>query len=132
MHGVYRISLLPVALIFVIACSDGDPTGPTLSTVAGTYDATTFTVQGDDILAAGASLTLVLGEGGAVGGNLLVPATAGGPLDADMTGTWTLVGDSISITQAADTFVRDADWRWAGGVLEGRFEESVSVRMQQR
>jgi hypothetical protein len=128
-----RTVILSLSLIVgASACSDSDPTGPTVSAVAGTYQATSFIAAGEDVVAAGGSLTLNMGADGSVGGTLFIPESVGGPLNADMAGTWMLIGDSISISQMADTFVRDSDWRWDDGVLEGSFETTVSVRMDRQ
>ena len=109
----------------------GDP--PTMSTIAGAYEATQFTADGDDVLALGATLSLTLGADGSVAGDLHVPPAAGGPFDADMVGTYTLSGDTLTIVQAADTFVRDATWTWSAGILSGAWSGasgSVSVTLE--
>lgn len=120
-------------LVFGLAACGDDPVTPTLELVAGTYEATSFTAEGQDILAAGGSLTLTLDTDGTVSGNLFVPESVGGPIDADMAGTFVLTGSSITIEQAADTFVRDTDWTWSNGALQGTFTGSsgtVSVVLE--
>jgi len=47
-------------------------------------------------------------------------------------GTFTILGDSVSISQTAETFVRDADRSRSGMVLGGTCEASVSVRLIRR
>jgi len=125
-----RLLPLLTAGALLPACSDA--VAPTLENVPGSYTATSFVAEGTDILAAGGSLTLVLSGAGSVSGNLFVPASVGGPLDADMAGTYEIVGSRIVIDQDADTFVRDATWSWSDGVLTGSFGGSagVTVRME--
>ena len=109
----------------------GDP--PTMSAIAGDYEATQFTANGEDVLALGATLSLTLGADGSVAGTLDVPPAAGGPFQADMAGTYTLSGNSLTIDQDADTFVRDATWTWSNGVLSGSWSGSsgsVSVTLE--
>lgn len=118
------------ALLVAAGCSD--PVALSFDSVAGDYTATTLTVDGDDILAAGGTLTMSLGSDGVVSGALTLPASAGGPLDADLDGIYTVNGSTLTFLQAADTFVRDATWTWADGVLSGEWSGasgSVSVRM---
>src|SRR5439155_9705524 len=64
-------------------------------------------------------LTLV-GDGGTTG-RLFVPAPKPGTADFDagLAGTWTLVADTVTLTHAADTFLRDMPLRVAGTRLEG-------------
>ncbi|HEV8357148.1 MAG TPA: hypothetical protein VGQ17_10330 [Gemmatimonadales bacterium] len=106
-----RFALAPT-LAIAMACA-GDTFSPTTANVAGAYTATVFTATTGgltiNLLAAGASLTATLAEGGTVTGHLFVPggAEGDGNLDADLAGTWTLTGNSVRFTQAADTFVRD-------------------------
>jgi len=64
---------------------------------------------------------------------MFVPAAVGGPLQADMAGTYTLAENSITISQEADTFVRDAAWTWSDGVLDGEWSGggiTVSVQLE--
>ena len=119
-------------LLVVSGACGSDPVAPTMGAIAGDYDATSFTADGMNVLAAGGSLTLSLGSGGTVAGSMFIPAQVGGPLQADMVGTYTLSGNSLTIDQAADTFVRDAAWTWSDGVLDGSWSgggSSVSVRL---
>jgi len=82
--------------------------------MAGDYHVTSFTTTdtlGTTVnwVAIGATLTLSLTTNDSVTGHIFVPG--GGPggadLDADMAGTWHLVGDIVTFNQAADTFVRN-------------------------
>lgn len=128
-------SLVPAtlaALLLLIGCGD-DPTEPrlTMELLAGEYvaedsfGAITFTTteagQTVDWLARGASLTIRLAPNGSTEGRLFIPEADedGSDLDADMAGTWTLVGDTVRFSQSADTFVRDMPFVARDGRLEG-------------
>jgi len=96
---------------FLLAC--GDSTSPGVP-VAGDYTAITFLTRTPptgnyrDELQAGGSLTLSLNSNGMTSGHLHIAANGATPaFDADMAGTWTLNGDVVTFTQAADTFVRN-------------------------
>jgi hypothetical protein len=100
---------LSAFVVGIAACGDG--TG--VQDITGTYEATQFTFTGaatGDVLAAGGSLSLTLADGGTVSGQLDVPASVGGPLQADLAGTYTVSGDTVHLSQDADTFVRDVPW----------------------
>ena len=125
--------VLSLLIVFSSASCGSDPVAPTMETIAGAYEATSFVAEGADILAAGGSLSLVLDANGTVSGSFFVPASVGGPLQADMAGTYSISGTSVAFTQEADTFVRDASWIWMNGVLEGSFGTgpgAVSVSLE--
>jgi hypothetical protein len=94
-----------VFLAAALACDD--PTGPSVEAVAGTYTATQLTTTESGVttnqLAAGVSITLTLNANGTTSGRFIMP----GELDADLTGTWTLSGNSVNLDHSADTFLRD-------------------------
>jgi hypothetical protein len=99
------------AALIIGAAGCGDSTGVT--DVTGSYEATQFTFAGavtGDVLAAGGSLSLMLSDGGTVSGQVDVPASVGGPFQADLAGTYTVSGDTVWFDQTADTFVRDVPW----------------------
>lgn len=124
------LAVVSAVCISVAACSD--PVAPTVDSVAGSYTAASFQAEGTNILAAGGSLTLVLTPVGQVSGQFSLPASVGGPLEADMAGTYELDGSRIVIEQEADTFVRDAAWSWVDGALTGSYgsgPNAVTVRM---
>lgn len=103
----------------VFGCGD-DPSAPGLdaAAVAGDYSAIQFVGEGEDVLAAGGSLVLGLSPDGTVSGQMKVPATiSGGPIQADMSGSFRVSGDRVTFQQAADTFVRDTEWVFSGGTL---------------
>ncbi len=128
-------TILPLAILLGTGIGCSDPVAPTPESVAGTYSAVSFRVQGSNVLSAGGSLTLSLTTAGAVSGRLFVPESVGGPLDANMTGTYEIVDRRLVFDQEADTFVRDAEWTWEDGVLAGVFVSASSgaevvVRME--
>jgi hypothetical protein len=126
-----RTAILIVAGVAASACAD--PIGVRVSDITGSYEATSFIAEGNDILAAGGSLDLTFSGNGLVSGTLFVPAAVGGPLTADMTGTWTLVDRTLVVDQSEDTFVRDAVWIWTDGVIEGTCcsaATTVTVRLE--
>jgi len=123
-----KAQLLAVAAATVVACSDAF--SPTVQNVSGFYFADTFTTDSagvsKDWVAVGATFGVVLNPDGSMHGRLMLP---GVPPDtatftADLTGTWTLTGDTVRFTQDADTFVRDMDWVVTKGHLAG--EETFS------
>ena len=107
------------ALVLAVAlgcCGDDDTFSPTMETVAGSYSGATFTVTTAagtvDLLAQGSHVTLNLATDGTTTGQLFVPGgdEDGGDLDADLTGTWTLSGSTVTFDQAADTFFPDVEF----------------------
>jgi hypothetical protein len=126
------------ALFFALvlgACAD-DPSGPNpdqlaMQQLAGSYAATdqygaitlTTTANGEtrDWIAAGGSLQIDLAPDGTTTGRLFVPGADddGGDLDADLTGTWAVDGNTISFSHTADTFLRDMPFQVNGSQLEG-------------
>lgn len=107
------------------ACGSDDATGPGMPDVAGSYDATVLTASAlgatHDMLAEGASIHLVLAEDGTSSGHLFVPATefTGEGVDEDLAGSWTLDGTTVTLTQSADTFLRDVPLGVDGAQLIG-------------
>lgn len=122
----HAISLATVVMLgATVACGSDDPTGPAMADVAGSYDATVFSGSAlgtsHDLLADGASIHLLLNEDGTSAGHLFVPATefTGGEVDADLAGSWTLDGTTVTLTQSADTFLRDVPLTVDGTQLVG-------------
>jgi len=119
-----RLTLSVVAVAVVVACDHSFL--PTAGTVPGIYAARTFTTTDSsgtttDWIVAGGSLNLILAQGGAAGGQLLLPGMgpAGSDFIASMTGTWELIGTTVRLTQSADTFVRDMPWLAGENLLTG-------------
>ena len=116
----WRALVVVLAIMGTAACGENaapempmenDP--PEIQEVAGSYSATVFTVtEGGtttDLLAQGASIELLLKADGQTSGRLFVPGgnEDGSDLDADLTGTWSISGSSVTLAQTADTFLRD-------------------------
>ena len=137
------LALSAVAALMTVACEQpGEPVVPTMAAVAGEYDANesfgalsfTTTAEGETInwLEAGASFSLTLNADGTVSGRLFIPGgdENGADMDADMAGTWTLLGNTVTFEQDADTFVRDMPFTYIDGVLEGdHIFDDVRVRV---
>ena len=95
--------------------------------MAGAYAATTFiyTSTGQapqNVLAAGGSLAITLGEDGSTTGTLLVPdaITGSGNLIESMEGIFVRTGATLTFDQPADTFVRNVTWA-IGRTLTGTY-----------
>jgi hypothetical protein len=107
---------LHAALALVLACGGSDGFTPTEETVAGTYEASVFTVTSfngtTDLLLAGATVDATLAPDGTTSGRLFVPGGEenGDDLDEDLTGTWTLTGQTVRFDQTADTFIGQAEF----------------------
>jgi len=120
-----RAILAVAAATALLGCS-GEPFEATADTVAGDYSlgwlSTTDTSGAvTDWLAAGATLDISLAANGTTTGHLFIPggATGGGDVDADLTGTWTLVHNAVFFNQTADTFMRDMTFFAHRGRLQG-------------
>ena len=116
------------------ACGDDDDGfNPTVDTVAGSYTATTFTLNSGvgvvDLLEAGASVTATLDPDGTTTGRLLVPAVGegGSNLDEDLAGTWSLSGNTVTFTPSGSTLLDDVDFAVSENRLtgEGTYEGAV-------
>jgi hypothetical protein len=111
--------------VLLLACGGSDSFTPTEETVAGTYGASVFTVTGfsgtTDLLLAGATVDATLAPDGTTSGRLFVPGgdEGGGDLDEDLTGTWTLAGQTVTFSQTADTFIRDVEFIAGRNTLTG-------------
>ena len=105
----------------VSACGDNGPTSPQF--VAGTYIATQLVTTTNGVatnqLAAGASVTLVLGVDGSTTGRLFVPASVSPAVDQTLTGSWSLMNNEVDLTSNVDTFLRDMIFTVAGNSLIG-------------
>lgn len=105
------IAAAAILWLSLVGCG-GDSFSPTVASVAGTYQATTFTFDGGagptNLLALGATVTITLAPDGTTTGHMFVPDVLdGGDLDADLAGTWTLTGSTVAFVQEVDTFMRD-------------------------
>ena len=127
MRSLLRV---PTALALAVAlagCGDDDNFSPTVENVSGSYSAASFTLTTAtgtiDLLALGAEVTAVLNPDGTTTGHLSVPGGGenGEDVDADLTGTWTLTGNTVTFDQEGDTFLRDVDFTAAENTLTGEF-----------
>ncbi|HEX2218238.1 MAG TPA: hypothetical protein VHG35_05500 [Gemmatimonadales bacterium] len=121
------------AAMAIAACGDDDSFSPTVDNVAGSYTATTFTVETDlvgtvDLLAAGATVSAVLDADGTTTGRLFIPEgdDDGSDLDVDLAGTWTLAGDTVTFSQTGGSFITDVDFVASENRLtgEGTFDDT--------
>jgi len=126
-----RSTLLICLPAFLLAC--GDSTSPGVTEV-GNYTAIAFFTAPPgsgshrDELLAGGTFILSLNSNGTTSGHLHVAANGTTPVvDADMAGTWSLNGDVVRFTQAADTFVRNIAFtvQRAGRNVVGLFGDEV-------
>jgi len=111
MRRLFSMQILLCGIAIAAFACGGYSTSPTNS-AAGNYTAISFVTSGNsgqtDQLANGGSLLLNLASGGSTSGHLHMAASASNPaVDADMAGTWSQNGDVVTISQSADTFVRD-------------------------
>jgi hypothetical protein len=112
-----------VLLAFAVSAACGDSNAPRGGPV-GDYTAIQFVTTGSsgqrDELAAGSTLNLNLASNGTTSGHLHVAASASNPeLDADMTGTWREDGNVVTVSQAADTFVKDMPFTLSNDPVNG-------------
>ena len=136
MQLVRRIPALAFtgALLLGAACSDdndNDPTGPTVSQVAGTYTATrlraTSPLGTDDVRQSGGSLTATFNANGTVTGHIKVPSQA---LYEDFAGEWKIDRGEVEIEEiAADIFFEDLKFTVVNNTLVA--DETINgVRVQ--
>ncbi|HKC82214.1 MAG TPA: hypothetical protein VKB91_13555 [Gemmatimonadaceae bacterium] len=109
-HRISRPLLLIGLPALLLACGGSDE--PSSSPYAGSYVATSWTTTGNsgqqNQIIAGSTLQITLASNGTTTGHLHIAASGANPVfDADMAGTWTINGNVVEFTQAADTFVRD-------------------------
>jgi len=132
-----RLWTLAMSLAALAGCSERF--SPTIDTVSGPHTATTFTLtqnsQTQDLLAAGASLTLTLLGQGTTEGRLFVPGgnEDGSDLDLSLVGTWSLTGNRVTLQHEADTFLRDLVLTASDSQLDGEFTQDgdvVRVRLE--
>ena len=138
MSRTLRLLCLPLMLatLTATAACDGDPAGldpqqAAMAQVAGhyvigeEYGATelTTTDQGEttDWLVLGAEVEMNLTVDGTTTGRLFVPGADedGGDFVADLSGRWTLRGDTVRFDHTADTFIRDTPFLVQGMRLVG-------------
>ena len=115
--GSTSSSIAPLlAVVALVSCRVGDVFVPTPDNMVGSYTATQLVTADPSTvvnwLEVGGSLTLTLTADGKTSGHLFLPggAAGGGDVDADMAGTWLLIGRTVQLGQAAQTFVREMNF----------------------
>lgn len=98
-------------LCAIVACGGDTTTGPP-NAIVGNYEPSQWVTTGasgqTNQLLAGSTLTLALAGNGTTSGHLHIAASGGNAaVDADMTGTWSEADNKVTISQSADTFVRN-------------------------
>ena len=117
----FKSTLLLAVAVSAAACGDSNaPTG----VPAGNYTAILFRTTGAsgqrDELAAGSTISLNLASNGTTSGHLHVAPSASNPvLDADMAGTWREDGSVVTVSQGADTFVKDMPFTLSNDPVNG-------------
>ncbi|HEY7636467.1 MAG TPA: lipocalin family protein [Gemmatimonadales bacterium] len=118
-----RSAALAIALVLA-SCGDDDGFSPTVENVSGSYLASSFTVTDSsgivDLLASGASVQITLASDGATTGRLLLPGgDTAGDHDEDLTGTWALSGDKVTISPRGPSVLRFAEFTASPDQLTG-------------
>ena len=119
------VTLGLVAVLTACGGSDDGGFSPTVDNVAGSYSADAFTLTTStgaiDLLALGSSVTVTLAPNGTTTGRLFVPGgnEDGSDLDEDLTGTWSLSNGTVTFSQTANTFIRDAEFTVTRDLLTG-------------
>jgi hypothetical protein len=133
MLGIRRLTLL-LASCALLSCGD-DLATPSRDAVVGTYRATRFTATQSGITAnllnVGAALSLTLADDGAATGHLFAPGLGlgGADVNEDLSGTWTLSGQSVHLSFPAATLIRDMTLRVEDNQLVGE-ESFEDTRLQ--
>jgi hypothetical protein len=121
-RGILRSILVAGLPVLLIAC--GSSTVAPTNSVVGSYVPTIWVTTGGtgqtSELQVGSTLTLTLHANGLTSGNLHLAATASRPVfDADMSGSWTQNGSTISISQSIDTFVQHTSFEMSPDPISG-------------
>jgi hypothetical protein len=109
------ILLVGLTATLFLACGSST-TQPSGDSAAGNYTASSFVTSGNsgqrNELAYGSTLVLNLTAAGTTSGHLHIAANGAiQAFDADMAGTWTQSGTTVSISQSVDTFVRNTPFQ---------------------
>lgn len=110
------------ALLAIIASAFGCGETVAPEDVAGTYQATQWTLTGAadiDVLAEGGSIEVQLQPDRSTTGLMIVPDAASdrGQYAVDMIGTFVITGGRLRFNQAAESFIRNLIWEIADGRL---------------
>ena len=113
-QSLMRIGPILLGIAGMVACGGGDSTAPP-SVLVGSYNAVQFVTTGSsgqtNQILAGSTLSINLMPNGTTTGHLHMAESGGNSaFDADMAGTWTQTGNSVTFSQAADSFVRNITW----------------------
>ena len=143
-----RIAPFFAAAVLLAACdTPNEAFHPTSASVSGVYGASgnfgafrLVTTDGEgtiDWLEAGASITLRLNADRTTSGELFIPGgdEDGNDYTADLTGTWSLNGNTVEFEHESDTFLRDMPFTVHRDRLEGdeTFGETrVEVTLQRQ
>jgi len=117
-----RSTLLAALPVLLLAC--GSSTAPAANSVAGSYVPLIWNTTGGtgstSELQVGSTLLLTLHPNGLTSGHLHLAATASRPVfDADMSGSWTQNGSTLSISQSIDTFVQHTSFEMSPDPVSG-------------
>ena len=107
-----KASTLAISLALLAAAACGSATTEPQKALVGSYTASQWVTTGTggqtNQILAGSTLSLTLANDGSTSGHLHLAASSGNPaFDADMAGTWSESNNKVTISQTADTFVRD-------------------------
>jgi hypothetical protein len=128
-------TLQVLGALALVSCSVGDPFVPTVDNMAGQYTASQIVFANPsgvvNWIDSGGTLTMTLSPNATTSGRLFLPggAEGGGDLDADMAGTWLLIGNTIQFGQAAQTFVRAMDFSAGQNRIAGDHYFADSLRV---
>jgi hypothetical protein len=130
-----RWALLFLGILLTGCDISSSPSGAgdilTMAVVAGRYVPTTLLLTENsetvDLLVSGnTQLEITLHPNGLTTGHFLAPeieGVDGAVMDADLTGTWTLVGDQVRLLHEADSLIRDVIYKYENSALSGMGED---------
>jgi hypothetical protein len=125
---IRRGAALCLALALAACGDDDEGFNPAVDEVAGSYTATSFTLNSGagevDLLARGASVTATLAADGTTSGRLVVPDAE---IDEDLAGTWALSGTTVTFSQSGSTLLTGVEFAVGPNTLtgEGTYQGSV-------
>lgn len=116
---VLRTLLVALVAVVALGACDSSPTDPTMAALAGEYRATTFTATvGDETinaLALGVVVEIDLRADGTTTGRYFIPGElneddSGDDYKADLRGTWSLRGNTVTFDHSTDTPLTDVQF----------------------
>jgi hypothetical protein len=119
------LGVLVVTTAALGACGGDDSFSPTPATVQGTYNASRFTATNESVgtvnlLALGAEVHVVLNADGTTTGHLSVPDLGPGAVEADLAGTWSLSGTTVTFSPTdPNSIIGDTEFTAAQNSLDG-------------